>query len=85
VKEDGTLVIAPNKRSAGYGHIDLANKGRVLAAGEGKVLNGVVKHLDNGSGHYKPRGASAKSAAVNAFKDAGFKVPASAYKEILIK
>jgi hypothetical protein len=40
-----------------------------------------VKSLDNASGHYLPEGQSARDAAVNAFRDAGFKVPETAYVE----
>ena len=52
------------------------------AAGEGRIVNGEVKFIDNNSGHYKPSGYSAKDAAETAFRNAGFKVPNSAYNEI---
>jgi len=79
VKEDGSLVIAPKPADFSYGHVDLARGQNVLAAGEGKVLWGEVKYIDNASGHYLPQGSSAESAAVKAFGDYGFKVPEGAY------
>ena len=79
VKTDGTLVIAP--RSPDYGHIDLAGGQDVLAAGEGKVLWGMVKSLDNASGHYLPTGPSAESSALDAFENYGFKVPDNVYQQ----
>lgn len=81
VNEDGSLVIAPNKLGADYGHLDLAQGKDVLAAGEGKILNGNVNFLDNASGHYLPTGQSAQQAAVDAFSNAGFNVTPSSYVE----
>jgi len=80
VKTDGTLVVAP-KGGAPYGHIDLAGGQDVLAAGEGKILWGTVKSLDNASGHYLPVGPSAESSALDAFENYGFKVPDGVYQE----
>jgi hypothetical protein len=50
------------------GHIDLALKQSVLAAGQLSVYKGVIKEIDNASGHYLPQGVSAKMAAIRAFK-----------------
>jgi hypothetical protein len=77
VLEDGTLVVA--KRS--YGHIDLANGGRVQAAGEVHIVNGEVRAINNASGHYKPSGTSAQGAAEGAFGSSGVKVRSGAYSE----
>ena len=77
VLEDGTLVVA--KRT--YGHIDLANGGRVQAAGEVHIVNGEVRAINNASGHYKPSGSSAQAAAEGAFNSSGVKVRPGAYGE----
>ncbi|WP_431256760.1 hypothetical protein ACQ86G_18920 [Roseateles chitinivorans] len=45
----------------------------MIAAGEGHYYGGKVK-LDNVSGHYRPEGESAQSAATVAFEKAGFTV-----------
>jgi hypothetical protein len=79
VREDGSLVIAPKPSDFSYGHVDLARGQNVLAAGEGKVLWGQVKYIDNASGHYLPQGAIAEAAAMKAFSDYGFKVHNGAY------
>ncbi|MFF4952035.1 hypothetical protein ACWC2K_22975 [Streptomyces chattanoogensis] len=63
VLENGELVIG--KRTAG--HVSLAQGGRVLAAGEFTTKGGAVVRLDNKSGHYRPYGAHARKAAVDAF------------------
>ncbi len=81
VREDGGLVVAPRPKDFSYGHVDLARGEKVLAAGEGKILWGEVKFIDNASGHYLPQGPAAQSAAVKAFADYGFKVPSGAYQE----
>ncbi|MFG3053008.1 hypothetical protein ACGFZP_18925 [Kitasatospora sp. NPDC048239] len=64
-----------------YGHIDLAQGGDVVAAGEFKMYSGRLKEIDNRSGHYQPGGDSARSAAEEAFRNAGFDVGANTYKE----
>ncbi|AJT62272.1 hypothetical protein T261_0583 [Streptomyces lydicus] len=69
VLENGELVIG--KRTAG--HVSLAQGGRVLAAGEFKTKGGEVVHLDNRSGHYRPYGAHARQAAVDAFNRNGLR------------
>lgn len=81
MKEDGSLVIARTNSDNLFGHFDLANGENILAGGEGRIYSGQVKTLDNASGHYLPEGQSAQDAAVNAFRDAGFKVPDGAYVE----
>jgi hypothetical protein len=80
IKTHGTFVVAP-KGGAPYGHVDLAGGQDVLAAGEGKILWGTVKSLDNASGHYLPVGPSAESSAPDAFVNYGFKVPGGVYQE----
>jgi hypothetical protein len=77
VLEDGTLLVA--KQS--YGHIDLANGARVQAAGEVQIVNGQVRAINNASGHYKPSGQSAQTAAENAFANSGASVRPGAYTE----
>ncbi len=63
------------------GHSLLSGGGDVLAAGEVKFVNGVVRTLNNASGHYRPSGDSARKAAESAFEAAGF--PATGkYKEV---
>ncbi|MGW3275999.1 polymorphic toxin-type HINT domain-containing protein, partial [Streptomyces kronopolitis] len=64
-----------------YGHIDLAQGGEVVAAGELKMWQGAIKSIDNRSGHYQPKGPEAKEAAENAFDGAGFEVGEKTYKE----
>lgn len=54
------------------GHIDLSRGADVLAAGEAYFVNGRVRAIDNASGHYRPSGSSAQSAAEAAFSGAGF-------------
>jgi uncharacterized Zn-binding protein involved in type VI secretion len=81
VKEDGSLIIARTNSDNLFGHFDLANGKNILAGGEGRIYSGQVKSLDNASGHYLPEGKSARDAAVNAFREAGFKVPEAAYVE----
>ncbi len=73
VREDGALVIGP--RSVGgvkQSHIDLAAGGNVRAAGQVKILKGRAHEIDNLSGHYKPSGASARDAAIEAFERGGY-------------
>ncbi|WP_106432402.1 polymorphic toxin-type HINT domain-containing protein [Streptomyces sp. LaPpAH-108] len=67
VTGDGELVIG--KRTAG--HVSLAQGRDVLAAGEFKTKGGQVVFLDNKSGHYRPYGANAQKAAVDAFERNG--------------
>ncbi|GAA1089348.1 polymorphic toxin-type HINT domain-containing protein [Nocardiopsis composta] len=67
VTVDGELVIG--KRTAG--HVSLAQGRDVLAAGEFKTKGGKVVYLDNKSGHYRPYGAHAEKAAVDAFNENG--------------
>lgn len=67
VLENGDLVIG--KRTAG--HVNLAGGKPVLAAGEFKTKGGQVVYLDNKSGHYRPYGARAQKAAVDAFNRNG--------------
>lgn len=81
VKEDGSLVIARTNSDNLFGHFDLAKGENILAGGEGRIYSGQVKSLDNASGHYLPEGQSARDAAINAFRNAGFKVPETAYVE----
>ena len=78
VKSDSRLIIG------GYraGHIDLANGEDVLAAGEIRLLKGVVRLIDNSSGHYKPHGPEAQAAAERAFAASDLEVLPNAYKEI---
>lgn len=67
VLESGELVIG--KRTAG--HVNLARGENVMAAGEFKTKGGEVVSLDNKSGHYRPYGANAQQAAVDAFNKNG--------------
>lgn len=78
VLDDGSLVVA-NRR---HGHIDLANGGDVLAAGEVHIVNGQIRSVNNASGHYRPSGSSAQTAAENAFHDLDLDVAPGAYREI---
>lgn len=78
VLDDGSLVVA-NRR---YGHIDLANGGDVLAAGEVHIVSGQIRSINNASGHYRPSGSSAQSAAENAFNALDLDVAPGAYREI---
>ncbi|MFJ6769917.1 polymorphic toxin-type HINT domain-containing protein, partial [Kitasatospora sp. NPDC091257] len=64
-----------------YGHIDLAQGADVVAAGEFKMYSGRLKEMDNRSGHYQPSGDSARNAAEEAFRGAGFDVGTKTYKE----
>ncbi|WP_445286901.1 Ig-like domain repeat protein [Variovorax atrisoli] len=74
VEPDGNLVMSPIPKNGEYGHYDLTGGGNpVIAAGEGHTYGGKVK-LDNVSGHYRPEGGSAQSAATAAFEKAGFTV-----------
>lgn len=67
VLENGDLVIG--KSTAG--HVSLARGNPVLAAGQFKTKGGAVVSLDNKSGHYRPYGARAQKAAVDAFNRNG--------------
>ncbi|MFI8085385.1 polymorphic toxin-type HINT domain-containing protein [Kitasatospora sp. NPDC086009] len=66
VLTDGTLMIGK-----GDGHIALTKGGDVLAAGEVRFKSGRMTEVNNKSGHYKPYGANAEAAAVEAFNRAG--------------
>ena len=59
------------KELARGGHIDLAHKGLIAAGGEIEHWGEKIKHVDNSSGHYLPKGPSPKVAVINAFKEAG--------------
>ena len=67
VTKEGELIIGKKGRIPGRGHIDLVNGQPVRAAGEVSVVKGEIKYLDNSSGHYLPRGASAQESAEQAF------------------
>lgn len=73
------LVIASRR----YGHIDLANGGYVLAAGEFRVVRGEVRTINNAPDHYKPFGSSAQAAAEEAFGASGLTVRPGAYSEVV--
>jgi hypothetical protein len=45
-----------------------------------RIVNGEVRAINNASGHYKPSGSSAQTAAKNAFANTGLPVRAGAYK-----
>ncbi|MGQ0632687.1 MAG: hypothetical protein ACT4P1_16850, partial [Sporichthyaceae bacterium] len=78
VAENGGLLLG-NRR---YGHIDLSGGANVRAAGEVRIVNGEVRSINNASGHYRPSGPEAQSAAEQAFGSAGLVVPRGAYTEI---
>lgn len=42
----------------------------VLAAGQARFVYGELRFMNNDSGHYKPSGTSAETAAANAFSNA---------------
>ena len=65
VLESGALVVGRS------GHTSLSQGAPVLAAGEARFINGLLRSLDNRSGHYRPSGADARSAAEAAFGRAG--------------
>nr|WP_251061558.1 RHS repeat-associated core domain-containing protein [Streptomyces sp. ISL-100] len=64
-----------------YGHVDLAQGANVTAAGEIKLYQGLIKSIDNRSGHYQPKGPEPRGAAEDAFREAGFDVGENSYKE----
>jgi filamentous hemagglutinin len=73
VTEAGKLVVGrTDSQIVGGGHIDLAGGKPVQAAGEVLIVKGKVLKVNNASGHYRPRGVSARVAAEKAFRDAGF-------------
>jgi len=80
VKQDGTLVLGRSGLNRPNGHINLAQGGKVQAAGEAKFVNGELKYIDNRSGHYKPSGEEARTAALKAFENQGLK-PSKGYIE----
>jgi hypothetical protein len=79
VLADGTLVIA--ERLPNIGHANLAEGAKVDAAGQVQVVGGRTVEIDNGSGHYLPKGKNARQAALAAFRHAGFAVSDEAYVE----
>ncbi len=66
---------------SGGHHHDLARGGPVQAAGQASIYRGRLVQLNNASGHYKPFGPSARTAAISAFKRAGFKAANIDYVE----
>ncbi len=66
VKESGELIIGRTP------HTSLSRGADVLAAGEARFVNGALRSIDNASGHYRPSGTMAQSAAESAFQRAGF-------------
>jgi hypothetical protein len=74
VSESGELVLGKS------GHISLSGGRDVLAAGEARFVRGEVRSIDNVSGHYRPSGTAAQSAAEAAFNRSGFNA-AGKYKE----
>lgn len=75
---DGELVVAARR----FGHIDLANGAPVRAAGELRVVHGVLHSFDNRSGHYRPSGAGMLEAAMKAFREAGWSVDDRMFREV---
>lgn len=69
-----TFLIVGKHGQTGQGHIDLSGGKPVAAAGEFSVRNGQITKLDDASGHYKPSGSNAQSAAENAFKALGLEI-----------
>jgi hypothetical protein len=74
VMADGKLILGRESKQPGGGHIDLTGGQPVLAAGEVSMRNGVIKYIDNSSGHYLPNGASMEAEAIAAFEREGFEV-----------
>jgi len=74
VTEDGRLVLAKPMGIDGRRriHIDLAGGKPVRAAGEVQFVGGRARTIDNGSGHYRPRGADVRQAAQDAFETRGY-------------
>jgi hypothetical protein len=72
VTKEGQLRLGRVHKDPGGGHIDLADGQPVRAAGEVKIVNGQIRWVDNSSGHYQPSGSSARRAAEEAFRSAGF-------------
>lgn len=79
VLPDGTMRVT--RLGDSFGHVDLAQGGQVIAAGEVKLRQGNIKSIDNRSGHYQPKGPEARTAAEEAFRGAGFEVGENTYKE----
>lgn len=81
--ENNTLIVGEEDISIGSGghHHDLARGGPVQAAGQASIHDGKWLALNNASGHYKPYGPSAKAAALNAFRKAGFQAENIEYTE----
>ncbi|XVV02655.1 hypothetical protein ACQPW3_35675 [Actinosynnema sp. CA-248983] len=70
VLPSGELVLG--RLSPAQGHVELAQRGPVAAAGEFKVVAGRLKWIDNRSGHYLPFGSVAGNVAEEAFERAGW-------------
>lgn len=70
------------------GHIDLVTAAGYdyrqgpWAAGEAHFTNGVLRWIDNRSGHYQPHGLTNAQLAFHAFKQAGCSAPAYRYVEL---
>ena len=80
VKQDGTLVVA----NSSQGHIDLAEGGNVLAAGQLGILGDAVVAIDNHSGHYRPSGVNAEAAVIEAFDvQANLQIAPGTYQEVI--
>ncbi len=84
VTKGGKLIIGRRRNDEiGGGHIDLANGKPVLAAGRVKIVGGRVRYIDNTSGHYLPKGESARSSALAAFRKNGFDIPDDRYIDMV--
>lgn len=79
VTEDGILVIG--EIIPGYGHANLAEGKKVVAAGRVKLSGGRILEIDNTSGHYLPSGKSAEVEALKAFGEAGLNTSSARYVE----
>ena len=81
LKDDQIVLCKKDKDNIYDGHIDLANKEVILAGGECKIWDGQIKWIDNASGHYLPKGPSAKLAVFRAFAKAGINLEQRRYVE----
>lgn len=79
VKENGELIIG--ERLPAQGHANLAQGQEVRSAGQVQVTAGQIAEIDNASGHYLPKGANARQAAIEAFRESGFDVHDRVYIE----
>jgi filamentous hemagglutinin len=68
----------------GVGHIDLAEGGPVLSAGEVKLVGGEVRWITKRSGHYQPSGPTTRDVALRAFAEVlnSAPIPPWRYKEV---